>query len=436
VGLEGAVVTTFFVAVQLLLNRRYFALSAAEYGMVYVPVFAAAVLAALFAVGGAQTAPRGRVFRLGLTLSAFGRAAMIPTIAVAIRHAAVFFPDLVIIGVLTGAGFAMVYWAATAFALDVDPARPERQLLRLTLTLATGMGVGPLLQIGLLAAGLWWAFSLIAMLLAILLIVVSSRSRLGPDAARSCALRNPVKRMPAQVSAYILVAFLAVGGVVICVAWSQVAFMGPVTASIGPRVLVLGAFWAALTVFARAAFAAIDLYTTFRRGASLGLFLLPVVVTVIGLTIGRAETAIVGIFLLAAVVCAAFLPSASELTERQLVMLPLVVGAGITGIYPVAIALARPSLSGLRMSGAPLPMIFTVAGIVAIFASLVCARLIAYRSGAVAAGQGTEAGRPLALKELPPPYARPCTAVELPRQRTASHEDEDQPGVRSGPRHR
>jgi len=297
------------------------------------------------------------------------------------------------------------------------------------------MAVGPLLQFGLLNAGLWWAFSLIAMLLAVLLIVVSSPSRLGPDASRSCVLRNPAKRMPARVNAYILLAFLAIGGVVICVAWSQVAFMGPAIANIGPRVLFLGAFWAALTVFARAAFSAIDLHARFRRGASLGLFLLPVIVTVIGLTIGRLETAIVGIFLLAAVVCAAFLPPASELTERQLVMLPLVVGAGIIGIYPVAIALARPSLSGLRRSGAPLPMIFTVAGLLAIFASLACARLIAYRSGAGAAGQGAAADRPLVLEELPPPYARPCTAVELPRRRTASREAEDRPGVRSGPRH-
>ena len=127
VGLEGAVVVTFFVAVQLLLNRHYFALSAAQYGAVYVPVFAAAVLAALLAVKGSRAAARGRVFRLGLTLTVVGRAAMIPTIVGAVRHAAVFFPDLVIIGALTGAGFALVHSAATAFALDIDPAQPERQ---------------------------------------------------------------------------------------------------------------------------------------------------------------------------------------------------------------------------------------------------------------------------------------------------------------------
>jgi hypothetical protein len=114
VGLEGAVVVTFFVAVQMLLNRHYFSLSAAQYGAVYVPVFAAALLAALFAVWGSRAAARGRVFRLGLTLSAVGRAAMTMAVARAVRDAGVFFPDLVIIGALTGAGFAMVYSAATA----------------------------------------------------------------------------------------------------------------------------------------------------------------------------------------------------------------------------------------------------------------------------------------------------------------------------------
>ena len=419
VGLEGAVVVAFFVAVQLLLNRHYYALSTAQYGAVYVPVFAAAVLAALLAVWGSRPAARGRVFRLGLTLTAVGRAAMIPTIAGAVRHSAIFFPDLVIIGALTGAGFALVHSAATAFALDVDPARPERQLLRLTLTLAAGMAVGPLLQIGFLEAGLWWAFPLIGMVLAVLLIAVSPRSRLGPDAARSCALRHPGKRIPAWVKAYILVAFLAAGGVVICVAWSQVAMMGPVTARMSPRVLGLGAFWAVLVVLARAAFSAIDMHASFRREASLGLFLLPAVVTVIGLAIGRTETAVIGIFLLAAVVCAAILPPVSQLTERQLTVLPLVVVAGIIGIYPVAIALARPSLSGLRSSGATLPTIFAMAGVVAIFAALTCARLISFRRGSSSARRQLR-GNPAA------PAARPCTAVELPRQKAATHEDEDQ----------
>jgi hypothetical protein len=382
---------------------------------------------------------------------------VIPTVAVAVRHGAVFFPDLVIIGALTGAGFALVFSAATAFELDIDPARPERHLLRLALTLAAGMTAGPLLQIGFLEAGLWWALPVIALVLSVLLIAVSPQSRLGPDAARSWALRNPAKRVPGGVKAYLLAMFLAVGGVVICVAWSQVGLMGADADSTGTRVLGLGAFWGALAVLASVAFAAIDLHAPFRRAASLGLFLLPVVVTVIGLAIGRAETAVVGIVLLAAVVCAAFLPPVSQLTEQQLVVLPLVVGVGVTGIYPVAIALARPTLAGFRSNGAPLPAIFAVAGVVAIVASLTCARLIAFRgehamqggssgaaqggalgvnrSGTPAAGHGaTTADRHLPKYELPPPHARPCTAVELPRQEPASQGNDHQPGAQSRPR--
>jgi MFS family permease len=71
------------------------------------------------------------------------------------------------------------------------------------------------------------------------------------------------------------------------------------------------------------------------------LFFLPAVVTVIGLAIGRAETTVVGIFLLATVACAALLPPVSQLTQQQLVVLQVAVGVGIIGIYPVAIALAR-----------------------------------------------------------------------------------------------
>jgi hypothetical protein len=262
--------------------------------------------------------------------------------------------------------------------------------------------------------------------------------------------------VPARVKAYLLAVFFAVGGVVICVAWSQVGLMGADTDSVGPRVLGLGAFWGALAVLASAAFSAIDLRASRRRAASLGLFLLPAVITLIGLAIGRAETAVVGIFLLAAVVCAAFLPSVSQLTEQQLVVLPLTVSAGVIGIYPVAIGLARPSLAGFRSSGAPLPVIFAVAGFVAIIASLTCARLIAFRAehavqgGSSAAAQrgtlgatrpgtppagreSTAADQHLPKQELPPPHARPCTAVELPRQKPARHENDDQPGAPEPP---
>ena len=436
-GLQGALVVTFFVAVQLLLNRDYFSLSAAQYGAVYMPLFAAAVLAALFAANRSRAAARGRVLRLGLTLSAVGRAALIPTILGAVRHAAVFFPDLVIVGALTGAGFALVNSAATAFALDIDPGRPEGHLLRLSLTLAAGMTAGPLIQIGLVEAGLWWVFPVIAVVLAALLIALSSQSRLGPDAARSCALRHPAKRVPAWVKVYLPVAFLAVAAVVICVAWSQAAMIGPATAHIGTRVFGLGVFWAALAVIARAAFSAIDTRASWRRTASLAVFLLPALVTVIGLAIGRFETTVIGIFLLAAVACAALVPLESELTQQQLVVLPMTVGAAIIAIYPVTIALARPSLNGLRGSGATLPMTFAVTDIVAIAAVVTCAGLIASRRAR--AGQGSTPvralpplyARPCTAVELPPLYARSCTAVDLPRRKTASHEDADQPGAQS-----
>jgi MFS family permease len=446
VGLEGAILVTFFVAVQLLLNRGYFSLSAVQYGAVFVPVFAAAVLAAIFAVWGSRAVARGHVFLLGLILSAAGRAAMIIAIARAVRHAAIFFPDLVIIGTLTGAGFALVYSAATAFELDIDPGRSERHLLRLGLTLAAGMAIGPLLQIGLIEAGLWWVVPVIFAALTVLLIAVSSRSRLGPDAARSCALLHRGKRVPVRVKLYVPVAFLAVAGVVICVAWSQARMIGRDPDGIGAKAFVLGAFWPALTVLAEAAFSAIEMRASWRRTANLTMVLVPAVVTVTGLATGRAETAVVGIFLLAAVACAAVLPRASQLTEEHLALLPPATAAGIIAIYPVAIALARPSLNGFRSDGVALPMIFGLTATVAVAAFLICADLIVPRrvypdqsgalgpaqSGSLAAThEATAADRLRMVRPLPPPYARPCTAVDVPRGETARPEDEDQSGAQS-----
>jgi hypothetical protein len=447
VGLEGAILVTFFVAVQLLLNRDYFSLSGAQYGAVYVPVFGAAVLAAAFAVWGSRAVARGHVFRLGLILSAAGRAAMIPAIVRAVRHDPIFFPDLVIIGALTGAGFALVYSAATAFELDINPGRSERHLLRLSLTLAAGMTIGPLLQIGFIEAGLWWVVPVIFTVLVVLLISISSQSRLGPDAGRSCALSHPARRVPVRIKVYVPIAFLAVAGVVICVAWSQAGLIGREPDAIGARALGLGAFWPALTILAEAAFSAIDMRVSWRRAANLVLILVPAVVTVTGLATGQTETAVVGIFLLAAVACAAVLPRASQLTEEHLAVLPPATAAGIIAIYPVAIALARPSLSGFRSDGVDLPMIFALTATVAVAAFLICADLVVSRRahphhggsrGATQSGsppathEATAANRLPLGRALPPPHARPCTAVE-PRFKTARHEDENQAGAQSQP---
>jgi hypothetical protein len=215
--------------------------------------------------------------------------------------------------------------------------------------------------------------------LAVLLTAFRSQSRLGPDAARSCVLSHPAKRVPARVTAYIPAALLAVSAVVICVSWSQAGMIGADPDGIGTRVLGLGVFWGAVTVLAGAAFSAIDMRASWRRASHLALYLAPAVVTVTGLATGRAETTVVGIFLLAAAVCAAQLPRASQLAEEHLAVLPPATVAGIIAIYPVAIALARPSLNGFRSDHAPLLTIFGVTDIVAVAASLICAGLIVSR---------------------------------------------------------
>jgi hypothetical protein len=115
---------------------------------------------------------------------------------------------------------------------------------------------------------------------------------------------------------------------------------------------------------------------------------------------------------------------ASQLTQQQLLALPLIVGAGVIAIYPVAIALARPSLAGFRGTGMPLPMIFAVTAIAAIAALVTCASLIASRRASP--DQSISPAH-----ALPSPHARPSTAVDLPRHKTARHDDEDEPGAQS-----
>jgi MFS family permease len=376
-ALEGAVLAAFCSASQILLGRHYYALSTAQYAGLFAPQILAAITAALIAAIRARRAARGRVLQAGLGLSAAGMVLLIVAL-VARAGKTVDYPLLLVASALVGAGFGLVYPALTAFAMDVNPMRYERSVLTLNLALAGGLAASPALELAAEQAGSWWVVPVLLSVLAVLMVAVGTRSRFGPDAARSCVLANPRQRAPVPIRIYAVLALVTGICMVMSVTWAQVA-MAKSTAHPGFRALLLGTFWAGLVMLARVAFGAIERRRSWRRSVSLVPFLLPAAVALTGLAIQQDDTTLIGIFLLAAVACAAFLPLTGEPGDEKLTLVSLAVAAGIVGIYPEGLGVAMPSFDAFKDGGATPLLIFTTTGAVAVVACLVSAGLLISR---------------------------------------------------------
>ena len=374
---EGAILATFCSATSVLLGRHYYELSSAQYAALFTPQIIAGVGAALIAERSGRRRPRGRMLRSGLGLNLAALALLIGGLA-ANGLFGVEFPLLLIASALAGAGLGLVYPALTAFALDANPTWPERPIIVLNLMLVAGLIVSPALEIAAATAGAWWAVPTLLCVLSLLLMTMATRSRLGPNAARTTALMYAGQGAPARHMVYVLLALVAAACVTLLAAWSQIHMPGQAVPHPALRPLLLAAFWAAMVMLARVAFAAIERRRTWRRTSSLVPFLLAIAVAAIGLAAGQRETAVVGVFLLAAVVCGAFLPLTAEPRDDHLAVLSLVFTAAFIALYPVGLGLAGPSIRAFEGAGASLLAIFVVAGALAVAASLATAGLLVW----------------------------------------------------------
>jgi len=374
---EGAILASFCASVSLLVGRHGSGLSGSQYSMIFLLQVITAVIAALIAAKSAMRLSRGGALRAGFGLSIVGLLLLIGALLPGARATGQLALLLVAAG-LVGGGFGFAYPALTAFALDATPMHAEGSLLALNLILAGGLAVSPAVAVAAKSAGAWWAVEALLCVLGLLIMAAASRSRLGPDASRSCNLHLPRQQRSAWTKVYPALALVACAGAIMMTGWAQILRPGLVVTHPGLRLLLLASFWAAAVTAARVAFAATERQHTWQRSASLVPFLLAAAVAVIGLVIGQTQMATVGVFLLAAVVCAAFLPLPASPSTQHLMFLSLACTAGLIGLYPAALGVAGPAMSHLQ-GNASYREIFMVTGALGVVAGLIAAALPVWR---------------------------------------------------------
>jgi len=388
-AVEGALLASFSASIGILLGRHHYALSSTHYSQVFLPQVITAIAAALIAAESARGLSRGRALQLGLGLSVVGVLLLVTGLALGARS-----PSLLLVliaSALAGGGFGLSYPALIAFALDAIPTHAERSVLALNLMLAAGLAVAPGLEVAAERFQAWWALEVMLCALALPIMMLAGRSCVGPDASRRCNLHLPRRQPSAWHRVFPVLAVLAAVCAIMLSGWAQIHHARLEAAHPGFGLLLLASFWAAAVTAARVAFAAIERRQTWQRGTTLVPFVLAAAVLVTGFAIGQSETATVGLFVLAAVVAAAFMPLPANPGTERFMLWSLISTAALIGLYPAVAGMAAPAFGGLERRGASDLMIFAVTGVIGVVASLLAACLPVWeRAAQVRSGSGPQ----------------------------------------------
>jgi hypothetical protein len=283
------------------------------------------------------------------------------------------YPVLLASSAFLGAGFGMAIPALVTYAMILS-GRSEIPVLAINALLLLGVAVPPIYALAFPKVPYWWGPAVLTLLLALLLI---AGRRLPATRAADAAMQPVKRRVPAQVKVYELLVILYGLCAVMCVAWSEPNALRPGHPHLTFIALVLGAFWAALVMLARFLFAMLDRMPAAALTTS-ALFVLTGGVVVGALVVSDFTLARFGIWALAALACAALLPLRTQ-GKDALTTLSVALAGAMALLYPLAIGLARASLTALHQDGLSLRMIFGIVAVIGVAASVLLLKVLSPR---------------------------------------------------------
>jgi len=365
---QGVALVTFPAASSILTSSSYYGLSSTQYGSLFLPQAAAAIIAAL--LGTRLTARFGtkQVFIAGLTadlvsmLLLFGSQLLIGSGAL---------PYLVLLLATTslGIGFGLTVPSINRYAAAFFPAAVERAVLYLNALLGLGTALAPLFVALFVGLGFWWGLPvLVAVALVVLLAVaVALPLRTAEDAAVGRPSERSRARLVLPSRFWVFAAFAVLYGVVETMSgnWSTLYMTGSLGASATRASVALTAFWGMVTV-GRVLFAAIE----HRLKPTVTYRILPFVVVIAFVIIARlpygSVTAGVLAFGLAGLGCSALLPLTIGFGQEELTTIATFTAGGLIAAYQVGYGIAAFGVGPLQdWFQVSLSAIFAFAAIVA-----------------------------------------------------------------------
>ena len=372
---QGIALVTFPAASTILTAPGSYGLSGSQYGVMFVPQMATAILASLLGAGLLWPGLLRRfseklVLVAGLLADLLSMVLLVLSWAVVHRHALAFALLLVATGCL-GAGFGLTVPALNTLAAAFRPAAVDRAVLVLNALLGLGTALAPVFVAAFNGLGFWVGLPVLAACLLAGLIVVSLRLPLAPGGGAAGVVPSPGRglaagagpgleagagpgaaggrRIPAGFGVFAAFALLYGFCETMNGNWSQLD-----VTSLGVRAstasLALTAFWAVVTA-GRVLIAAIARWVP-SRDAYHGLpFLLAGAFVLIALLPRDAPGLAVAAFGLAGLGCSALLPLTISFGQGKLAGHQAMVAGGVIACYQAGYGLAAFGVGPLTGAG-------------------------------------------------------------------------------------
>lgn len=383
---QGIVLVTFPAASTIFISRKFYGLSSAQYGDMFLPQVVLAIAGSLLGARLAAKITTKRVYLLGLVASLIAMGLLLVSSLVQTDRPVAYTLLLVATGFI-GAGFGLTVPALNTYAAAFHPGAVDSAVLVLNALLGLGTVLAPALVAIFDGLGFWWGLPVLSAVLLVCLVAVSQRLPLRADSAAAGGQPGASRpRITVPRRFWIYAAFITLYG--ICETmngnWSQLEMTTRLGASAALASVALAVFWAAVTG-GRILFAVIDRKVT----PPVAYRLLPLVLVASFLLTGQLShgDAALGIvfFGLAGLGCSALLPLTVSFGEEELTTMSAAVAGGVIAFYQLGYGIAAFGVGPLQSGGVSLSAIFGLTAIVA--------GAMAVLAFPVAAGRSSRPGR-------------------------------------------
>jgi MFS family permease len=363
----------------VLTAMRGFSLTGVRYGEMYLPELAAAIPAALTGFGLSRRVTTRLAYRIGLALSLLGICLLL-TVALIQDARAVAYPLMWIATALLGAGFGLAVPILFAYARFLHAAAEDLSVIAVNGFIGLGAIAAPFAADLLASIHLWWVVALLAAGLLVMQLVMSSRLPASVGARPSHAGSSRLRALRFFCYAVFVMCYAICA--VVMVIWAQLRMtnlpVGPAHAQLTARLLLprsgfrlhplaFATFWSGTLIGGRVLLAAIDRWTSARARAA--AYLLPIFVLSAALTAGvlsgQRQLALLSVFGLAGLGCAALLPLTISAGQKDVTAITAALAGGIIA-YQVGYSLVGSGLKPPPHAGSAMLTTFALAALVGI----------------------------------------------------------------------
>jgi hypothetical protein len=258
------------------------------------------------------------------------------------------YPLLLSAAIFVGAGFGLSFPHLRCQVVCFKPLLSRRQVLQLNAFLAGGMAASAAYALATWGTSVWWSLPVLLGVLLIAEMLLSGSLRTPPDGA---PVPHPGEKIPARFRVYPGLALLY--GICAVALITGPQYLTGKDAHFQLHFLVLAevAFWPALLVGSRVVFAIIDNMASRQHAASIGFFMIAIVLLALSMAVTNYAVMHVALYLLVGIGIAALLPVDTRPGQEHIAIFPLAVAAGLIGLFPAGVGLSRSGVDMMNNIG-------------------------------------------------------------------------------------